>query len=254
MRLSRDAAEALAAAIVRDADVEEWRAQVEPVTQSILALVPPARVEELAVPIAARAWSDGFGELAETGLREIENEARASLERVETARRELEREPADNRLALLLVLCLGVRLASETRERRFALEAIEHELENAPDALRRRILVRRVGAALTPRARIPYLELRTAVTRANAAIAADPDPLASVDELARSLALALATRERRAAVRSAAEGMLELADDLPLVADELAALLSEPEPPAGDEDDLWVATVIAAVEADALGR
>jgi hypothetical protein len=246
-RLGRGAAETLAGQIAAFDPLVELRIELRPVVEAILKRRPPRRIEKLAVRVASSLWLHGLNGAAERGLDRLQADAERTLAQVAAARAELTRPPARNRLAQYLVLSASLRAAHEAQHLRYALETTEAELLETPLERRPTVALRSAGRIVAWRGDVPPAELLPAAARVGAALGEEPD-LDLAEPSARALAQAVATSERREAVRRAAHDLRDASAGCPLFSEALDDLLAdEPAPDAGD-DDLWVVTVMGALE------
>lgn len=246
-RLTTAEADHLAATAVRRGATASLRPQLHDVTIAILGGRPPARVEKLARRVAASLWARGLAELAEETLDALELEAARGLELAARARRELVRAPDDNRFAEHLVLCEALRAARETEVIGAALDAAEVSLRDEPPEARPRAALRHAGRIFALRGDVPRDELLDAAAWVAEKLDSFPDEDLAAPA-ARELARAVATEERRRAVRRASHVLRPAASCCPLFARELEQLVAVPPADDPGADELWVATVAGALE------
>ena len=133
-----------------------------------------------------------------------------------------------------------------------ALERLERELETlAPDERPSRAAIAARGAYVATR--IPQNEFRAAAVRAGRAVSSlEPDQAA--DHGARVMARALATDERRAAVREWSRLLGEVSSDhVPLLAEELRSLAVESATSEAGSDLIWIQACIGLTMEAGLG-
>lgn len=247
VRLSHVDAEFLAATIVGRGGTADLRSQLTDVSRAILLRRPPNQVEKIACRVAASAWSRGLEEAADRALDDLEGEARRMLELVGQARAELVRLPAENRFAQRLILCEGVRTAHEAHQLHAALDATEAELREERQERRATLALRSAGRIVAWRGDVPRDELTAAAARVFSALGEQPD-LDLAEPSARALAQSVATHERREAVHRAMHELREAARRYRLFREHLDQLLDVEPPDDPAEDDLWVVTVMGALE------
>lgn len=129
-------------------------------------------------------------------------------------------------------------------------EAIEEELRDA-DPSARRMIAAHVARSLVRAVEISSAEttfaIAAAVTQASRSRRRSLD---LAEELARRIAVALATDRRRRQLHEAlAERARESAEDLPLLSAALGGLLDEGIPRDPEDDDLWTNFAIGAAQA-----
>jgi hypothetical protein len=209
-----------------------------------------AKIERLAGRIAASAWPDVLKPAFERGLDAREDELREQLGLLARARDELAKPVRATKLPSAVVAQLAYDLADEMTEAFGVLDEIEDELEDEelPEDERRAVILRLPGkvsgaAELSTEEGDRLADRLRELTRASL-----EDPAgarAAVDALEADLG-AVATDERRAAVR---EALGQLADGTrethPFVSAAAAELAAEPTPDDPGDDEVWKAAMNA---------
>jgi hypothetical protein len=246
-RISAADADFLAAAAARRGLTFPLRPQVGEVTMAILRGRSPRQVEKLARRVAAAIWERGLAVVAERALEELADDTGRARELVAAARGEQTRRPADNRFAEYLVLCEALRTARETLTVSAALDAAEVSLRDEPPEGRAEVALRHAGQIFALRGDVPVDELLDAAACVSEQLDA-PLPRDLHDRAVRALAGVVATDERRRAVHRAAHDLRPAARRCRLFAPELERLAAVPAADDPRADELWVATVLGALE------
>jgi hypothetical protein len=220
----------------------EWsesdRALLAPLVDATLVWADDEVLRRIAAPIVAAMWSDDLRHDIERALDRASVRHTRLARKVDAAYADLAAGPEGSRLALAVVEQAAVELALEEQGLVYCLLCVHDQLVRAP-AGDRRHLARTVARIATRAAAVPADEVRAAVSSA-AVHGGDA-------------ALALATDERRRAVRAWLGRLAELgAESVGAHALELRALAAEPLPAAVD-DEVWRETVAGLAERSAPG-
>jgi hypothetical protein len=246
VRLDRDAARELAEELVPPLQFAPYAEGFEPVVEALVEGRSDAQVGRRVRAAAAAVWDDALRADTATALDGFENYLRDTLARLDAARAELTRPPADNRLAMALV----ERLCTDHLETVAALGArfdeLEAEMQFAEPEERREVALR--AAAEIGVSGISDEERYSAT----ASFVAKPPPEGPsgrtlIEQSTRALARSLATDDRRRSTRQELAFLAEEArDEIPLLAEAIDDLLGEPLSEDAGEDDVWVSALFGA--------
>jgi len=215
----------------------EWsesdRELLAPLVDATLVWADGEVLKRIAEPIVFALWRDGLRRDIESSLERIETCDRRLARRLAAARADLAAGPPDSRLARAVVEQAAVELAFDEQSPVCCVLCVHDGLLGAAPEDRTR-LARTVARIAVRAAAISADEVRGAVSAA----AFDGG----------DAALALATDERRLAVRAWLGRLAELGvDSVRPLALELRVLADEPLPPAAD-DEVWRETVRGLTE------
>ncbi len=217
----------------------EWsdsdRELIAPLVDAVLVWADEDELARIAGPIIATLWSDDLREDIENALEEVGERNSRIGAMLPVARADLDTGPHHSRLARAVVEQAAAELAFEEQQPVCCILCLEEALAAAPPAERRRLSARLARIASRPAG------VRTAEIRAAVAVAA-------VAGAEGDVALALATDERRLAVRVWLRRLGELGvRSVPTISTELLAALDGPLPPAS-HDEIWRETVRGLTE------
>jgi hypothetical protein len=227
--LSVDAARDLAMYSALDWDDSE-RELLAPLIDAAFVGAEEIEFERIGRPIVEALWRDGLPADIENA---VEHGSSAAL--LEAAREDLARGPLQSELGRAYVEQAAGQFAFEEQMPVCCLLCVEEMLGRA-DAAERPQIARQVARIAVRAAAVPEEELRAAVA------------VVAVGGVA-STALAVATDERRRAVRAWLGRLAELGvTTAPNLSAELHALVDGPLP-AAEDDDVWRETIAGLSEA-----
>lgn len=227
MRIGDDIARELALLVPLEWS-EADRELLAPLVDATLVWADDEVLRRIAAPIVAAMWQDGLCADVERALEQLAVRSGRLARKLDAARANLAAGPHGSRLALAVVEQAAVELAFEEQQPVCCLLCL-HDLLLGAAAEDRKKLARTVARIAARAAAVPAGDVRNAVSAA---------ALHGADA-----ALALATDERRLAVRTWLGRLAELgAESVPPLALELRALADEPLPAAVD-DEVWRETV-----------
>jgi len=244
----------LAAVLPLGIELEPYRERLTPLAVSVLSGESRRTIDKRRELVLPDVWDGRLRAAALEGVTKL----RAQLERkfalLELAEADLKQPARKSKLARRVVDRVLAELLDHNDQNIAALEDLERELEAMPasDRPSRAALAAR-GAYVA--ARIPPNELRAAIVRA--ARATDAYGLHRDDAAehgAVSLAEALATDQRRAAVREWARMLAAgSVEHVPLLAEELQALAVESASSDAGSDLIWIQACLGLTMEAGLG-
>jgi hypothetical protein len=223
--------------------------ELEPLIELLATDLESPALDRTLGDAAAGLWDDDVAAVLAGELEAVRQEAADRIALVAVALYELVRPPSANLFARALAIRAATTLLTRANRNREQVEEVEHVLADTPPEEHRAHVLPLARAALLG-VEIPPDEADEAVTRFVESFPEDWEDLpAAADQSAHWLARTLATDERRAGMRAAlAELRDTAAEDYPLTADALAALLEEPQPDDPADDDLWVNLVVGLAQ------
>jgi hypothetical protein len=241
MQLTATDTAELAAALPLGIELEPYRERLIPLAVAVLAGESRRTIDKRRELVLPDVWDGRLRNAALEGLTTLRLELERKLAVLELARADLEQPARTSKLARHVVDCVLAELIDNNDKNMAALEELERELEGLPsDDRASRAAIAARGAYVA--ARIPPNEFRAAIVRsARAADAHGLDKDGAAAHGAVRLAQALATEQRRAAVREWARMLAEgSAEHLPLLAQELQALAAESASTDAGSDLIWI--------------
>ena len=220
-------------------ELEPYRERLSPVAVGVLNGESRRTIDKRRDQVLADVWDMPLREAALAGIATLEVELERKRKLLDLARSDLDGPARKSRLARSVVERVLEDLLQNNDKNIETLERLERELEAmAPGERTSRAAIAARGAYVA--ARIPPNDFRAAAVRtARATSALQPEEAA--DHGARVMARALATHERRAAVREWARLLGEAsADHVPLLAEELQALAVESASSEPGSDLIWI--------------
>jgi hypothetical protein len=231
--LSEDAAHDLAICVPLEWTESEAEL-LSPLVDAMLVWAEDDALACIATPIAEVMWDHELRQDLETALVESAEASPHVRKRLRKARKDLAAGPRRSLLARAFLTQAAYELAFDEQEPIHCLLCVEEMLAASPPS-DRRALALRVARIARRAAAVPEAELRAAVATATFVIERG------------DAAVALATDERRRAVRAWLQRIAELGStSVPTLAAQLRALVAEPFPPAAD-DELWHETVAGLI-------
>jgi hypothetical protein len=244
----------LAAVLPLGIELEPYRARLTPLAVSVLSGESRRRIDKRREFVLPDVWDSRLRDAALEGVTKLRAELGRKLAMLELAEVDLKQPARKSKLARRVVDRVLAELLNDNDQNIAALEELERELEAMPanDRSSRAPLAAR-GAYVV--AGIPPNELRAAIVRA--ARATDAHGLHRDDAAehgAVSLAEALATDQRRAAVREWTRMFAEgSAEHVPLLAEELQALAVESASAEAGSDLIWIQACLGLTMEAGLG-
>jgi hypothetical protein len=241
MQLTAADTSELAEALPLAIELEPYRERLTPLAVAVLSGESRRTIDKRRELVLPDVWDGRLREAAFEGIAKLRKELERKLAVLELARADLGRPAQKSRLVRHVVDRVLSELLDDNDQNIAALEELERELAAMPaDDRASRAATAARGAFVA--ARIPPNELRAAIVRT--ARAADAYGLQRVGALERAAVLvaqALATDQRRAAVREWAAMFAEgSADHVPLLAEELRALAVESASSDAGSDLIWI--------------
>jgi hypothetical protein len=233
-------------------ELEPYRERLSPVAIAVLGGESRRRIDQRRDQVLDDVWDPPLRQAALAGIATLEAELQRKTKLLELARADLEQPLRKSRFACRVVDRVLEDLLQSHDKNIEALERLERELEAMePDERTSRAAIAARGAHVA--ARIPQNEFRAAAVRAARAVSGfDTDEAA--DHGVRVMARALATDERRAAVREWSRLLGEAsADHVPLLAEELQALAVESASSEPGSDLIWIQACLGLTMEAGLG-
>jgi hypothetical protein len=233
-------------------ELEHYRERLSPVAVAVLGGESRRTIEKRRDRVLGDVWDPPLRQAVLAGIATLEAELERKVKLLELARSDLEQPVRESRLARRVIERVLEDLLHNHDKNIEALEQLERELEAlAPDERTSRAAIAARGGYVA--ARIPPNEFRAAAVRTARAVGGlDTDEAA--DHGARVMARALATDERRAAVREWSRLLGEAsADHVPLLADELQTLAAESASSEPGSDLLWIQACLGLTMKAGLG-
>jgi hypothetical protein len=231
----------LASVLPLQIELEPYRERLTRVAVAVLSGESRRTIDKQRELVLPDVWDGPLRTAALDGIAILRAELERKFAVLELARADLEQPVRTSKLARHVVERVLAELLDHNDQNIAALEALERELEATPpdDRASRAALAAR-GAFVA--ARIPPNELRAAIVRsARAADAYGLHREGAAEHGAVRLAQALATEQRRAAVREWARMLAEgSAEHVPLLAEELQALAVESVSTDAGSDLIWI--------------
>ena len=233
--LSRHQAYDLALALSLEPDPRD-RGVLMPLAELSLVWAERARRRPVAIATTTSIWPDDLRIDIERALDALAPSSAPVAALLERAHRDLDRGPERSLLAREVVERWADEIAWEVQRPIHCILCVDERILHAATADERRSAALTVARIAGHAARIPHAEIRIAV-------------VASAHHGETCVASALATDERRRAVRIWLHGITELArGSMTRLADAVHELLDEPWPSSPADDELWQEAVRGLVE------
>ncbi len=241
MQLAATDVAELAAALPLGIELEPYRERLSPLALAVLQGASGRAIDRRRESVLDAVWDDPLRRAVLEGIARLRAELQRKLVVLELAAEDAGRPARVSKLARHVIDRVLAELLDHNDKNLAALEELERELEALPpDARASRAAAAARGAYLATR--IPPHELRAAIVRT--ARAADKYGLerdGALEQAAVLVAKALATAERRAAVREWVRMLAAAsAGHVPLLAGELQGLLDESAASDAGSDLIWI--------------
>jgi hypothetical protein len=231
----------LAEALPLTIELEPYRERLSPLAVAVLQGESRRTIDRRRELVLPEVWDSRLQAAALDGISKLRTELERKLGVLQLARTELERPARQSKLARQIIERVLTELLESNDQNIAALEELERELEDLrPEDRASRAAAAARGAYTA--ARIPRNELRAAIVRT--ARATDRRGLHNDDTFEHAAVLmaeALATDERRAAVRGWVNAFAEgSSEHVPLLAQALHVLAVESAASDPGSDLIWI--------------